>query len=96
MQLNKVDVLPRVLLDSGADRTMFSQTALPKGINPSERKKHKVTGVTATSTLIDAISFSDVVLPGFSASTRLTGPIPAIIIDHAESSYDMIRGVDLL
>jgi hypothetical protein len=97
MQLNKVDVLLRVLLDSGADRTMFSQTALPKGITtPSQGKRHIVTGVTATSTLSDEISLRDVVLSEFSASTRLTGPIPAIIIDHAESSYDMILGVDLL
>ena len=86
----------RVLFDSGADRTMVSRTALPKGITPSQGKKRKVTGVTATSTLSAEISLRDVVLPEFSASTRITGPIPAIIMDNAESSYDIILGMDFL
>ena len=86
----------RVLFDSGADRTMICRNALPKGITPSQGRKRKVTGVTATTTLSDEISLRDIVLLEFSASTRITGPIPAIIMDNAESSYDLILGIDFL
>jgi hypothetical protein len=92
-QQKKVDVLMRVLFDSGADRTIVSRPALPMGISPSEGKKRKVTGVTATSTLSDEVSLTDVVLPEFSRNTL---PIRAIIMDNAEPSYDLILGMDLL
>jgi hypothetical protein len=48
MQQQKTNCLLRVLFDSGADSTLIARTALPQGILPSEGKKRKVTGVTAT------------------------------------------------
>jgi hypothetical protein len=76
---------------------MVSRTALPKGITtPSQGKRHNVTGVTATSTLSDEISLRDVVLLEFSASTRLTWPIPGISMHNTESSYNMILGMAFL
>jgi hypothetical protein len=46
--------------------------------------------------LSEEIFIGDVVLPEFSATTRITGPIRAIIMDNGESSYDMILGMDFL
>jgi hypothetical protein len=43
MQHSNVDCMLRILFDSGSDKTLLKQSALPKGINPSQGKKHKVT-----------------------------------------------------
>jgi hypothetical protein len=49
MQHSKVDCMLRVLFDSGSDKTLLKKSVLLKGINPSQGKKCKVTGVISSA-----------------------------------------------
>jgi hypothetical protein len=96
MQNTCVDCLLRVLFDSGADKAMMKRSVLPPGVNPSLGQKRRVTGVTTSALLDKEVLIEDMILPEFSATTRISGPIHAIIMDNVESSYDFIIGMDLM
>jgi hypothetical protein len=42
------------------------------------------------------VLIKDMILPEFSATTRISGPIRAILMDNVESTYDLIIDMDLL
>jgi hypothetical protein len=96
MQNAHVDCLLHVLFDSGADKTMMKRSVLPPGVNPSLGPKHQVTGVTTSALLKKEVLIEDTILPKFSATSCISGPIRAIIMDNVESSYDFIIGKDLM
>jgi hypothetical protein len=81
-----VDCLLRVLFDSRANKTMMKRLALPLGVNPSLGQKRCVTGVTSSALLDKEVLFEDMILPEFSATTCISGPISAIIMDHHMTS----------
>jgi hypothetical protein len=91
-----VDCLLCVLFDSGVDKTMMKRLALPPGENPSLGRKRHVTGVTTSALLDKEVLFKDMILPEFSPTTCILGPIRAIIMDIGESSYDLIISMDLM
>jgi hypothetical protein len=66
------------------------------GVNPSLGRKRRVTGVTTSALLDKEVLIEDMILPKFSATTHILGPIHAIIMDNVESSYDFIIGMDLM
>jgi hypothetical protein len=96
MQNTRVDCLLRVLFDSGANKTMMKRLVLPPGVNPSMGRKRRVTGVTASTLLDKEVLIKDMILPEFSATTCISGPIRAILMDNVESTYDLIIGMDLM
>jgi hypothetical protein len=96
MQNMCVDCLLHVLFDSRAGKTMMKHSVLPPRVNPSLGQKRQVTGVTASALLDKEVLIEDMILPEFSAMTRISGPIHAIIMDNVESSYDFIIGMDLM
>jgi hypothetical protein len=59
-------------------------------------RKRQVTGVTTSALLDKEVLIEDMILPEFSATTCILGPINAIIMDNVESSYDFIIGMDLM
>jgi hypothetical protein len=92
-----VDCLLRVLFDSGVDKRMMKHLSLPLGVNPSLGQKRCVTGVTASALLNKEVLIEDMILPEFSPTTCILGPIRTIIImDNGESYYDLIFGMDLM
>jgi hypothetical protein len=58
-------------------------------------QKRCVTGVTASTLLDKEVLIEDMILPEFSATIRILGPIRAILMDNMESTYDLIIGMDL-
>jgi hypothetical protein len=96
IQNTHVDCLLHVLFDSGADKTMMKRLALPLGVNPLLGRKCRVTGVTSSALLDKEVLIKDMILPKFSSTTRILGPIHAIIMENSESSYDLIIGMDLM
>jgi hypothetical protein len=52
--------------------------------------------VTTSALLDQEVLIEDMILPEFSATTHISGPIRAIIMDNVESSYDLIIGMDLM
>jgi hypothetical protein len=42
------------------------------------------------------VLIEDMLLPEFSATTHILGPIHAILMDNVESTYDLIIGMDLM
>jgi hypothetical protein len=52
--------------------------------------------VTASTLLDKEVLIEDIILPEFSATTCISGPIHAIIMDNIESSNDSIIGMDLM
>jgi hypothetical protein len=58
--------------------------------------KHRVTGVTSSALLDKEVLTEDMILPKFSSTTPISGPIRAFIMNHVESSYDLIIGMDLM
>jgi hypothetical protein len=85
MQHSHVDCMLSVLFDSGADKRLLKQSALPKGINPSQGKKRKVTRVTLSAIMDREILIKNMTLPEFSSTQRVPGPIRVIIMDNNES-----------
>jgi hypothetical protein len=85
MQKTCVDCFLHVLFDSRANKTMMKRLALPLGLNPSLGPKPRVTGVTASVLLDQEVLIKDMILPQFSATTCILGPICAIIMDNVES-----------
>jgi hypothetical protein len=75
---------------------MMKRLALPPGVNPSFGQKRHVTSVTSSALLDKEVLIEDMILPEFSATTWILGPIRAIIMDNVESSYDLIVGMDLM
>jgi hypothetical protein len=54
--------------------------------------------VTASALLDKEVLIENMILPEFSATTRISGPIHAIIMDNVESSYvDLMQtlGIDI-
>jgi hypothetical protein len=96
IQNTRVDCLLCVLFDSGADKTMMKHLAIPPGVNPSLGRKRCVTSVTASALLDKEVLIKDLILPEFSPTTCVSGPIYAIIMDNSESSNDLIIGMDLI
>jgi hypothetical protein len=96
MQNTRVDCLLRVLFDSGANKTMMKRSVLPLGVNPSLGRKRQVTSVTTSALLDKELLIEDIILPEFSATTHISGPIRAIIMDDIESSYDFTINMDLM
>jgi hypothetical protein len=96
MQNNRVDCLLRVLVDSRATKTMMKCSVLPLGVNPSLGRKRRVTSVTTSALLDKEVLIEDIILPEFSATTHISGPICTIIMDDIESSYDFIIDMDLM
>jgi hypothetical protein len=85
-----------VLFDSRADKMMMKRLALPLGVTPSLGQKRCVTGVTTIALLDKEVIIEDMILPEFSATTCILGPICAIIMDNVESTYDLTIGMDLM
>jgi hypothetical protein len=52
--------------------------------------------VTASALFDKEVLIEDMIHPEFSATTCISGPIHAIIMDNVESSYDFIIGMDLM
>jgi hypothetical protein len=52
--------------------------------------------VTSSALLDKEVLIEEMILPEFSSTTQISGPIHAIIMDNGESSYDLIIGMDLL
>jgi hypothetical protein len=59
-------------------------------------RKRRVTGVTSSTLLDKEVLIEDMILPEFSATTCISGPIHAILMDNVESTYDLIIGMDLM
>jgi hypothetical protein len=91
-----VNCLLRVLFDSGTDKTMMKHSDLSPGVNPSLGQKCHVTGVTSNALLDKEALMEDMILPEFYATTCISGPIHAIIMDNLESSCDLIISMDLM
>jgi hypothetical protein len=85
-----------MLFDPGANKMMMKRSALPPGVNPLLGLKHCVTGVTTSALLDKEVLIEDMILPEFSSTNHISGPIHAIIMDNVESSYDIIIGMDLM
>jgi hypothetical protein len=96
MQHSNVDCLLRVLFDSGSDKMLMKQSALPKGINLSQGKKHKVTGVTSSMIMDREIIIENMTLPKFLSTQRVSGPVRVLILANNDSPYDLIIGMDLM
>jgi hypothetical protein len=96
IQHTRVDCLFHMLFDSGADKTMMKLSVLPPGVNPSSGQKCRVTDVISSTLLDKEVLIEDMILLVFSATTRILGPIRAIIMDNIESSYDIIISMDLM
>jgi hypothetical protein len=75
---------------------MMKHLVLPLGVNPSLDRKRHVTDVTSSTLLDKEVLIKDMILPEFSATTCILGPIRAIIMDNVESTYDLIIGMDLM
>jgi hypothetical protein len=75
---------------------MMKCLALPLGVNPLLGQKRHVTGVTASAFLDKEVLIKDMILPEFSPTTHISGPICAIIMDNSESFYDHIISMDLM
>jgi hypothetical protein len=74
----------------------MKRLALPPGVNPSLGQKRCVTSVTASALLDTEVLIKDMILPEFSPTTCISGPICAIIMDNSESPYGPIMGMDLM
>jgi Reverse transcriptase (RNA-dependent DNA polymerase) len=96
MQQTGVNCLLRVLFDSGSDKTLLKQSALPPGINPSLGKKRKVIGVAASSIMDREVLIENMTLPEFLSTQRVSGPIRAFVMNNNESQYDLIIGMDVM
>jgi hypothetical protein len=91
-----INCLLRVLFYSGANKMMMKHFALPPGVNPLLGRKCCVTSVTSSALLDKEVLIEDLFFPEFSSTTRISGPIHAIIMDNVESSYELIIGMDLM
>jgi hypothetical protein len=78
------------------DKTMMKHSVLPPGVNPSLGRKRLVTDVTSSTLLDKEVLIEDMILPEFSATICILGPIRAIIMDNIESTHDLIIGMDLM
>jgi hypothetical protein len=65
IQQTKVNILLKVLFDSGSDKTILKRSSLPQGTEPSAGKKWKVSGVNASSVIDQDILLTDITLPEF-------------------------------
>jgi hypothetical protein len=74
----------------------MKHSVLPLGVNPSLGQKRRVTGVTSSTLFDKEVLIEHMILPEFSATTCISGPIHAIIMDNIESTYDLIIGMDLM
>jgi hypothetical protein len=91
-----VNCLLHMFFDSGTDKTMMKHSALSPGVNPCLGQNRCVTGVTSNDLLDKEVLMEDMILPKFSATTRILGPIHTIILDNVESSCDLIISMDLM
>jgi hypothetical protein len=96
MQNARVHSLLCVLFDSGSDKTLIHESALPPGIVPSKGKKRKLIGVTSSVHVDQEITLDNITLPEFSATQRDTSPIRAVVMYNDDSSYDLIIGMDVM
>jgi hypothetical protein len=95
IQQTKVNILLKVLFDSGSDKTIFKKSSLPQDIEPSTGKKRKVSGMNASSVIDQYVMLKDITLPEFSSSQRIPGPIRALIMPM-DAQYDLIIGMDVM
>jgi hypothetical protein len=65
IQHTKVNILLKVLFDSGSDKTIFKRSSMPQGIEPSTGKKRKVTGVNASSVINQYVMLTDILSQSF-------------------------------
>jgi hypothetical protein len=65
-------------------------------VNPPLGQKRQVTGVTASALWDKEALIEDMILPEFSATTCISGPIHAILMDNIESSCVFIISMDLM
>jgi hypothetical protein len=95
IQQTKVNILLKVLFDSGSDKTIFKRSSLPLSIEPSTGKKLKVSGVNASSVIDQHVLLTDITLPEISSSQCIPGPICALIMPM-DTQYDLIIGMDVM
>jgi hypothetical protein len=95
IQQTKINILLKVLLDSGSDKTIFKRSSLPQSIEPSTGKKWKVSGMNASSVIDQHVLLTDITLPEFSSSQHIPGPIRALIMPM-DAQYDLIIGMDVM
>lgn len=86
----------RVLFDSGSDKTMINRRVLPRGTIPTMAQGTRILGVHGWEVHRHEILLQDIMLPEFSTSIRIEGPVRAIVYNNDESDYDIIIGNDLL
>jgi hypothetical protein len=95
IQQTKVNILLKVLFDSRSDKTIFKRSSLSQGIEPSTGKRHKVSGMNASSVTNQDVLLTDITLPEFLLSQRIPGPICAIVM-KMDAQYDLIIGMDVM
>ena len=86
----------KVLFDTGSDKTLISQRALPIGANPKTIDARQVTGIHGTQKLNQEVLLTDIAFPEFSPTQRVPGPIQATVFNNADSPYDVIVGMDVM
>jgi hypothetical protein len=75
IQKTSVNSLLHVLFDSGSNKTLLKQSALPPGITPSIGKKRKVIGVNASTIMDREVIIENMTLPEFLFTQCVFGPI---------------------
>jgi hypothetical protein len=96
IQKNKSGQPPKVIFDTGSDKTLFNLRALPKGTSPKTGKGQRVAGVHNTEILNQEVLLEDICFPEFSVTQRIPGPIKAVCFKNPESTYNVIIGMDLM
>ena len=84
------------MFDSGSDITLWNRRALPTGVQPIGKGGMRSTSIYDTKWMEQSVLFTDLCFPVFSVTSKVEGPMRAVIFDNPDSSYDVVIGMDLL
>ena len=82
----------KALFDSGSDSSFLQKRCLPKNVE-CNKVSCSVTGITGTAKFTEQVIISEMILPEFSHSVRISAKITVTLIDSV-SHYDLILGRD--
>ena len=86
----------RVLFNIGSDRTFINHCVLPKGATPKTVEKTTFTTVKGSKGFNQEVVLKDLRLPEFSPTRKIDQDLKALVLDHPDSPYDVILGLDFL
>lgn len=94
IQGQKTAKVLHALFDTGSTKCFIRRDALPKGANPFPVEKIRVKTLQGQTSVCQAVWLSDVMLPEFSTTTRITEAFTAYVVEPGSMTYDVLLGQD--